>query len=195
VGVGAARTCTLILTISPLQAMADSSMRRKVDNGISVSYLATTFADEVEAAGFSKDTPIYELEPIVIRSKGQHVVCPRDGRPGAAYVDAIQEPDAVGPATHMLSYSWGYKMLRDVIPSLLQYCADADLDPKRTYVWICCLCVNQHRVQELRQQDKNVPFSEFQSTFADRVKNIGHILSPDVTMGEPQVLDSSVVYL
>ena len=28
--------------------------------------------------------------------------------------------------------------------------------PKRVYVWMCCLCVNQHRVVELRDQNKVV---------------------------------------
>jgi hypothetical protein len=36
-------------------------------------------------------------------------VCPRDGRVGAAYVDAVDDPYA-GLATHMLSYTWGYEV-------------------------------------------------------------------------------------
>ena len=57
--------------------------------GVSVEYLATTFIDEIEAAGFSKSTRVYEIEPSVVRAKGAALVCPRDHREGTAYVDAI----------------------------------------------------------------------------------------------------------
>jgi len=144
---------------------------------ISVSFLSTTFADEIIAAGFSEETPIKVLEPSVIRPKGQDLICPRDGRLGTAYVDAIHGPANVGMATHMLSYTWGYSMLGDVIPSLLQYCEDVGLDPTLVYPWMCCLCVNQHRVKERERQGHSVPFAEFQATFLDRVETIGHLLA------------------
>jgi tetratricopeptide (TPR) repeat protein len=161
----------------PLQEdAADASLGHPL-RGISVHYLSTTFKTEVLSAGcFSTDSTIYELEPAIIRSKGQRLTCPRDGGLGTAYVDAVEGPDNVGKATCMLSYTWGYSMLGDVIPSLMQHCKDANLDPKRTYVWICCLCVNQHRVKEMQKNGQSVPFSEFQATFTDRVKTIGHVL-------------------
>lgn len=50
------------------------------------------------------------------------------------------------------------------------------LEANSTYVWICCLCVNQHRVKELASQGRTVPFEEFENTFGTRVRGIGHIL-------------------
>lgn len=156
--------------------------------GVSVFYLSNTLAAEVKAAGFSHETSIAELEPVVIRQKGENIYCPRDGHLGAAYVDALQGDDSVGRATHMLSYSWKYSMLGEVIPSLEQYCLQHGLNPKRTYVWICCLCINQHRVIEQRRNGKDVPFEEFQKTFADRVDKIGHILALMTPCHEPVYL-------
>jgi hypothetical protein len=41
---------------------------------------------------------------------GLIVTCPRDGEPGAAYVDILSGEDHVGIANALLSYSWGYKV-------------------------------------------------------------------------------------
>ena len=41
---------------------------------------------------------------------GLTVTCPRDGQPGAAYVDTLSGADNVGIANALLSYSWGYKV-------------------------------------------------------------------------------------
>jgi hypothetical protein len=44
-------------------------------------------------------------------------------------------------------------------------------DPKRTYIWICSLCLNQHRVQ-----DKAVSPEELAAEFGPRVLAIGRLL-------------------
>lgn len=137
-----------------------------------------TFLSELEEAGLG-DATLYEIEnlkdekPGFIRRKGLDVNCPIDGDTGAAYVHAIQNlgEDHCGTATHMLSYTWGYKF-KDILASLSQFCDDKGLDPKRTYVWICALCNNQHRVI-----DRVVPFEEFQEVFQRRVKGIGNVLA------------------
>jgi len=69
----------------------------------SVHYLATQFLDEVlSTPGLSRESTFYEIEdlsvatpPGVIRRKGP-----------AAYVDNLKGNDNVGPATHMLSWTW-----------------------------------------------------------------------------------------
>ena len=55
----------------------------------------------------TRDSTIYQLEGPFIRRKGLDLTCPLDGRPGAAYVHCLQGDDHCGPATYMLSYSWG----------------------------------------------------------------------------------------
>ena len=114
----------------------------------------------------------------MIRPHSASVKCPRDGRLGAAYVDAIgeQEDDEhAGLAAAMLSYTWGYS-LYEVVSALTEHCRRRTLDQKSFYVWMCCFCVNQHRVQEMLQQNRNVPFEEFRAIFESRVTQIGHIL-------------------
>jgi hypothetical protein len=47
----------------------------------------------------------------------------------------------------MLSYSWGYSFGK-IGSALMAYCKKEGLDQRTTYVWICCICINQHRVVE-----------------------------------------------
>ena len=152
--------------------------------GISVGYLKDGFLQEVLDAGMSKDSKIYEIEDLsepyvngIIRAKGANQLCPIDGHKGASYVHSLGlDSDKVGQATFMLSYSWGYT-IGDIVDTLLDHCKSQKLNPYRTYVWICCLCVNQHRVVENRLQGKEVPFQEFRKLFYHRVTTIGHILA------------------
>jgi hypothetical protein len=80
--------------------------------GVSVYYLQNIFLKEVEAAGLSRDSTIYDLENLngpagLIRKEGVDVVCPITNTRGAAYVHCLEGADNVGGATHMLSYTWG----------------------------------------------------------------------------------------
>ncbi|CAB9510328.1 Hydra magnipapillata [Seminavis robusta] len=158
--------------------------------GVSVHHLQHIFLErEVGMAKknattgkfLSKDSSIYEIEdlegpPGVIRTKSVNTVCPIDGKMGAAYVHSLQGEDHVGEATQMLSYSWNYS-IGDIVDTLTDFCHQNNLNPKRTYIWICCLCVNQHRVVEKSKSGLLVSADEFVSIFGDRVKRIGHLLA------------------
>ena len=50
-----------------------------------------------------------------------------------------------GRATIMLSYTWGYTF-GAIGSALMAFCTKHGLDPRTTHVWICCMCINQHRV-------------------------------------------------
>ena len=53
----------------------------------------------------------------------------------------------------MLSYTWDYT-IADIVDALAAFCGGHMLKPNRTYVWICALCVNQHRVREARAKNQ-----------------------------------------
>lgn len=144
--------------------------------GLSVHFLSTTLIQYLNDKGFTADACVYEVEEKVIRSMSQAKVCPRDGRQGSAFVDVVKGEDNVGRSVFMLSYTWGYKF-RDIIEALVAYCKDNNLDPKKSYVWMCCFCINQHRVKEAQQRGDIVSFDEFASEFGSRVKGIGHVLA------------------
>lgn len=95
--------------------------------------------------------------------------CPRDGGVGAAYVDTLSGINSVGPSTALLSYTWAY-MLASVAGALAQWVEKSNRDPKRTYIWICSLCLNQHRMV------KTLSPEELSQEFGARVQAIGHIL-------------------
>jgi tetratricopeptide (TPR) repeat protein len=172
--------------------------------GISIDWLQTGFMEEVQAAeelstvdGFPFETTatVYDIEPQVICSKGADTICPVDGRLGSSYVHALLElqkkqeipPDVVGPANYMLSYGWGYKV-KDIVDTLADFCETNSLDPKTTYVWICCLCNNQHRVQERLKTGETVPFEEFRQVFYNNVTTIKNILAMMAPWNKPYYL-------
>lgn len=67
----------------------------------------------------------------------------------------------------------------DIVDTLDAYCKDNDVDVHKTYFWICCLCVNQHRVaQSLQEGSKglSMPTEIFLKTFGFRVTTIGHLV-------------------
>jgi len=151
--------------------------------GVSVYHLDNDFLDGVLLEGYTEYTKIYQIEDLsnldkngIIREKGKDTTCPIDGRQGAAYVHTLQGDEHVGPASIMLSYTWGYS-IGAIIDVLKNYCTTNNLNPKKVYVWICCLCVNQQRVIEKKRNGEVVPFEEFQSVFFKRVTGIGHILA------------------
>ena len=64
-----------------------------------------------------------------------------------------------------------------VVSSLTAYCKKNSLDPRTTFVWLCCLCINQHRVKERAARGEFVPADEFRAEFESRVVGILHVLS------------------
>ncbi len=149
--------------------------------GVSVDHLQCVLmskicqAADLHGIDLTEHSTIYDINKPVIQKLSKDTVCPIDGRMGSAYVHAIHGEDHVGSANIMLSYTWGYT-IGDIIDTLLYYCSSNDLDPKATYVWICCLCVNQHRVVDRQSKGETIPFKVFYNTFFGRVTSIGHIL-------------------
>jgi tetratricopeptide (TPR) repeat protein len=157
--------------------------------GISVHWLKHGFMEEVHKAGFTEKSKIYEIENLsedkhgVIRSKGANVKCPQDGKLGAAYVDCLKGIHNVGPSNCLLSYCWDYT-IGDIVQTLDGYCTRHNKNPEHTFVWICCLCNNQHRIQEV----PNVPFEEFRTIFHNCVTSIGHIVAMMTPWNQPGYL-------
>ena len=166
--------------------------------GVSVHCISTSLLEEVQQMNLSLDSKIYEIEDLhsdslgVIRSKGANTTCPEDGRLGSSYVDALEGEDNVGTANIMLSYSWSYS-IQDIASTLVDYCTNHNLDPKRTYVWICCLCINQHRVAEsMKNKSDAVTFEDFRDIFHQRVTKIGHIVAMFAPWTQPLYLVSLI---
>ena len=110
--------------------------------GISSLSFEKAFIQEVLQSGYRRIDPVYAVEEQVIRRKGQDLRCPSDGLLGCSYVDALKAPQA-NQSEFMLSYSWGYAVgaISDALLSFLG-------SEEHRYVWICCLCINQHRVKQ-----------------------------------------------
>jgi len=144
--------------------------------GLSLHYLSTVLLTELLQANLTPEATIRDIEPVVIRSKSATVTCPRDGRVGSAYVDAVHGEDNVGRATHMLSYTWSYQV-REIIDTLAAWCERNEVQARELRIWMCCFCINQHRVVEAQSLGTIVPFEEFRHEFESRVKGIGKVLA------------------
>ena len=169
--------------ITRTENVDDDDVQIKDLLGVSVYHLNEVFLPQIRDEGFSEATKFYEIEnlsldsPGIVRRRGQHLLCPFDHLPGCAYVHTISGIDHVGPATHMLSWTWGYTV-GDVCLTLLDFCKEHQLDPRRTYIWMCCLCVNQHRVAASNKSGmlkQNVV--DFEKEFQSHVVGIGHVLA------------------
>lgn len=155
--------------------------------GVSIYHLETELIREAEAHGFSRGSTVYDIEEALIHAKGADMRCPRDGQLGAAYVDAISGADHAGLATMMLSYTWGYK-IGDLVDALSEHAKLQRLPPKRTYVWICCFCINQHKVRAASSVGHTIPFEEFQKEFGIRVRKINSLVALMSPWNDPSYL-------
>lgn len=87
------------------------------------------------------------------------------------YIDLLCHREDAGPADAMLSYTWAYQV-RTVVSALNEWAKVFRSDaPASVCVWICALCLNQHRVQ-----GTIVTPSELAQEFRTRVETIGMIL-------------------
>lgn len=152
--------------------------------GVSVGHLAGDFVASVRQAvlppyvnrtGHKLESPddavITDAVAAFAKPKGLDVVCPRDGLVGAAYVDLLTIGEQAGPADALLSYTWQYK-LSTVVDALSSWAKNfRKEDWERTFVWICALCLNQHRVQSTYVEPGDLALE-----FRTRVQGIGRIL-------------------
>lgn len=81
------------------------------------------------------------------------LTCPRDGTAGCAYVDSLTATDSVGPASALLSYSWGNK-IEEIVGALDDWATAATLAHDETYIWICSLCLNQFRIIQTQTSEE-----------------------------------------
>ncbi|CAE8711883.1 unnamed protein product [Polarella glacialis] len=169
--------------------------------GLSVEFLRTAFLDKARDAGLDPATASFtEVEAAVFNPESAHRVCPRDGLSGCAYVDAVwqHEDEARGEntgagepsclsvrrATHMLSYTWAYT-LAPTVGSLEAFCARSHFCPPLMFIWLCCACVNQHRVRAELRAGKAVSTKDFLEMFGSRVAAIGNVLALFAPLRKP----------
>ena len=162
--------------------------------GVSVYHLVHVFLPQImETPDLSEKSLFYDIEDLkkdagYLRKKSIDAVCPVDGRMSSAYVHTLNGDDHVGLANHMLSWTWKYSVL-DVVTALESYCNANELDPRRTYVWICCLCLNQHRIAESTKSGvSSDTFLGFENEFRQRVIGVGRLLVLMRPWGDPDNL-------
>ena len=176
-------------------AAADTVPADRTLLGPSVHHLAATLVPETVAAILAiRKNKGHELQPdydllhdpaqasiwhmvhAYAKPCSAAVVCPRDGDIGSAYVDTLTATDDVGRADALLSYAWGY-LVAEVSAALSAWADRTGRNPKRTRIWICSLCLNQHgfEARMLRAGGPAGP-EMLQKVFGDRVVAIGRVL-------------------
>merc|ERR1719210_1450005 len=119
--------------------------------GVSVHYLTVNFLYEVTTAGLNRNTSIRDVETAILLRNTAASKSREDGQMGSAYVDLLWRGDLVGVATHILSHT-SDSTIGEIVDALGQYCSDAHLSPKQTYIWLPCFCVNLHRQKGLARE-------------------------------------------
>jgi len=141
-----------------------------LNRALSVSFIVDGLYNDLDITGTET---VHEIE-LKIRKAGEGQICPRDKRLGTAYVDVAPDPLA-GVANLMLSYTWGYT-LDKIKSSLARYCDLKGRLYNETCVWICCFCVNQHRVHEAKENKQTVSTEQFREVFQCRVRQAGKVV-------------------
>eukprot|EP00038_Savillea_parva_P006120 m.161761 g.161761 ORF g.161761 m.161761 type:complete len:2425 (-) comp12114_c0_seq1:110-7384(-) len=116
-----------------------------------------------------RNATIRDAVDFVVKPTTRNIVCPRDGEMGSSYVDSLDHVDDVGTAIALLSYTWSYKVV-DVVQALSRWSASHGIDARQAYIWICSLCLNQHRIVKALSPE------ELASEFGPRVVAIGQLL-------------------
>eukprot|EP00035_Acanthoeca_spectabilis_P014131 m.268779 g.268779 ORF g.268779 m.268779 type:complete len:1976 (-) comp16059_c0_seq12:62-5989(-) len=115
------------------------------------------------------ETEVAHMTNLYTKPHSADTICPRDMQLGAAYVDMLKGPENVGKASALLSYSWGNRVF-DIFDALVQWCRAHKRTERHTYIWICDLCLNQHRKHKIQTAE------ELSAEFGPRVCAIGRII-------------------
>eukprot|EP00041_Stephanoeca_diplocostata_P039341 m.1615215 g.1615215 ORF g.1615215 m.1615215 type:complete len:2119 (-) comp25371_c2_seq7:1818-8174(-) len=151
-------------------------------DGVSVYHLTEVLMKKTESrlakAMGEEWAPAVAADATIWHMVQAHVI-PSTEKKKCKYVESLKGADHRGHATALLSYCWAYK-ITDVVRALASWCTEEKRDPKRTYIWMCALCVNQHEASaEVRSTDF------FKREFGERVKSIGLILPLLLPWDEP----------
>lgn len=147
---------------------------RVQDDAPSLVHLRDVLMPMVRAAGLSGSSTLYEVEPVVLRSACSASRCPVDGIIGSSYVASLGA-DQRGQATLMLSYTW-CNTIGDIVSTLEEHCRNKGIDPANCYIWICALCINQHRVGREAALGQHVENNVFMTLFGNQLSRIGKVL-------------------
>ena len=112
---------------------------------------------------------------------GQHVPCPRDGRPGCALVDWIPRRDR-HEQTHFLSWTWQYR-LEEVRSALNGY--SPGQAPEKVFFFMCFFTNNQFRIIV---EGSEAGSTDLEKVFETNLMRIGRMVAMLDSWQEPVYL-------
>ncbi|CAE7791129.1 unnamed protein product [Symbiodinium sp. CCMP2456] len=163
--------------------------RQSNEAGICVAYLTSDrFADLVQARGASKASTFRQLKEVFYFGDnpiGKNVICPRDGRMGASFVDSGTLPrESRAPCTHYLSWSWQYEV--QVITDALEHWVESEkLDASDVYLYMCFFVNNQFRIL---YEAGGAGSDNLEDVFEKRLRHVGHVVAVLDAWEEPAYL-------
>ena len=69
-----------------------------------------------------------------------------------------------------------YRDIGDIVSTLEEHCRNKGIDPANCYIWICALCINQHRVGREAALGQHVENNVFMTLFGNQLSRIGKVL-------------------
>lgn len=101
------------------------------------------------------------------KGKGFGMTCPRDGRKGCSFVDALP-PEHRGFANYFVSWVWSYN-LSTFTGAIELWTQQTGFSPDDVILWVCAFCNNQYRIME----EKSGRGSDLLEVFEKRLNAIG----------------------
>ncbi|CAK0834957.1 unnamed protein product [Prorocentrum cordatum] len=172
------------LTQKEEQLLACQAALRELDpshghplRGVSVHHVCGGLLDAVREAQLSPRAPLRDLEGPLLSRRGEAVPCPRDGLPGATYVDCLRGVDEAGASVHLLSCS-DTLAVQDLASALQDHCRRSGADPRRTYLWRASFCRLRRRPSGDQGVSAPGPLrGTFQVEHSEQARQVGSVLA------------------
>lgn len=166
----------------------ETRAKQSLQSGVSICYLMSeAFAElALEKSGIN-DPSFYDLKDSFFFGEnplGGDVICPRDGKPGAALVDWLPRHHR-GKCTHFLSWIWSYKV--SLVQQALQHWLDTTLtvNADEVFLYMCFFVNNQYRILV---NDEMTGSDELGRVFETNLSRIGRVIAMLDTWDHPVYL-------
>jgi len=150
--------------------------RQSEEAGVSVAFLLSEeFLDLAQGRSRMENPNFYDLkDAFFLREEpiGRDLLCPRDGMPGCALVDVVDQRHR-RQCTHFLSWAWSYSVTL-VRSALRSWMDQSKLVPGTTFLYMCFFVNNQYRI--LYECD-GAGSTNLEEVFESTLKRVGKVVA------------------
>jgi len=168
---------TLAIPEQDIDAIRLQKRLESENAGISLAYLLSSEFEALAKEATGKEDPTFSemQDPFFLtgaKDFGKGWLCPRDLRPGCAFIDTLA-PNHRKRANTFLSWVWRYKL--SVVRSGLERWAERSREnPADVFLFMCFFCNNQWRILVEQSADGS---DNLEDVFENRLTNAGRMVA------------------